>query len=386
MKQLPIIGKAAQRVRRGYPWVHRTELGKVPEGLESGEVVELVDAQRSVVGRAGWAVTSPIAARLLSLGGAGIDIANRVKAAHQRRLSLHGRDAFRVVHGEADGLPGVFVDRYGRGATVQSLSAWAEANEAEVAAAVATVCGVEVVVARNDGSGRDFEGLPRRSGVILGSGPTEVTYHEGKTAFVTDLLADAKTGGFLDQVDNHLRAAALAKPGGRALDTFSYHGGFALALAQVCGQVTAVEQDEKAVARLKANAAVNRITTVEVQTANAFDVLRAEAERKALYDVVVIDPPGLAKRDKGLEAARRAYHELNVRALKLLAPEGLLVSCSCSGKVSRDAFDEILRDAAFDARRSVQVLERRGPGIDHPALFGLPETEYLKAWFVRVAL
>jgi 23S rRNA (cytosine1962-C5)-methyltransferase len=217
--------------------------------------------------------------------------------------------------------------------------------------------------------------------VLRGEGPTTVRYHEGPTRFELDLLEDAKTGSFLDQVDNHLRAAELGR--GEALDTFSYHGGFALALARSCASVLAVEQDERAAERARANAAANAAGNVTVQTGNAFDVLRGFADAGRQFDVVVLDPPGLAKRKEGLSAARRAYHELNLRAFKLLRPEGLLVSCSCSGKLGRQAFEELVLGAAADARRQVQILERRGPGIDHPPLAGLPETEYLKAWFLR---
>ncbi|HZI03398.1 MAG TPA: RsmD family RNA methyltransferase, partial [Archangium sp.] len=173
---------------------------------------------------------------------------------------------------------------------------------------------------------------------------------------------------------------------GEGLDLFSYHGGFALALSRTCDSVLAVEQDPKASERARANAARNGRTNVTVENANAFDVLRRFSESGRRFDTVVVDPPGLAKRREGLATALRAYHELNLRALKCLRPEGLLVTCSCSGKLTREAFEEMVLSAAADAKRPVQILERRGAGLDHPVLGGLPETEYLKAFFVRVLL
>jgi len=299
----------------------------------------------------------------------------------QRRASLKGRDAYRWVHGEADGIPGLFVDRYGTGLTMQTLSEGADARKALFARLLLELAPADYLVARDDGSGRDFEGLPRERRLLHGSAPARVGFHEGKNRFEVDLVEDMKTGSFLDQVDNHLRAGELAR--GEALDLFSYHGGFALALAQSCCQVLAIEQDPTAAKRVAQNAARNGLTHVEAQEGNAFDVLRQFDERKRRFDTIVVDPPGLAKRKHGVETALRAYRELNLRALRCLAPEGLLVTCSCSGKVSREEFERTVLAAAQDAKRTVQVLERRGAGIDHPVLPSLVETEYLKVLFLR---
>jgi 23S rRNA (cytosine1962-C5)-methyltransferase len=236
-------------------------------------------------------------------------------------------------------------------------------------------------VCRDDASGRDFESLPREVKLLHGQGEARFSYHEGENLFEVDLLGDMKTGAFLDQVDNHVRAGELAR--GEGLDLFSYHGGFALALSRQCDSVLAVEQDAKAAERIRSNAARNGRTHVTVDNANAFDVLRRFADTGRRFDTVVVDPPGLAKRREGVATALRAYHELNLRALKCLRPEGLLVTCSCSGKVSREAFEEMVLSAAADAKRPVQILERRGAGLDHPVLGGLLESEYLKVFFVR---
>lgn len=389
MKEVTVSAKAAKTLRTGNPWCYRTEVERWPQSaLAPGEIVDVFDPQHNPIGQAFTASKSPLALRLLSrkLGATErLDdhfFRTRFLAAWKRRASLHHRDAFRVIHGESDQLPGLFVDKYAEALTLQTLSEGAHVRKEAWAQMLLEVTGCKVVVCRDDASGRDWEGLPREKKILAGDGSTLVRYHEGKNHFDVDLLTDSKTGSFLDQVDNHVRAGELGF--GEALDAFSYHGGFALALAARCSSVVAIEQDEAAAARAKANAESNGHRNVAVQHANAFDVLREFATQGRQFDTVIIDPPGLAKRKEGLQAARRAYHELNLRALKLLRPDGLLVTCSCSGKVSPAIFEEIVRGAIADAKRQVQIVERRGAGIDHPPLAALAETDYLKAWFLRV--
>jgi 23S rRNA (cytosine1962-C5)-methyltransferase len=379
--------KGAKSLRRGNPWLYRTELLEPPAGDTRGTVVSVVDLQGNPIGQAFYAQRSPLALRLLTRRPPAeepVDEAffrHRLEAALARRAPLKHRDGLRLVHGEADLLPGLFVDRYGAGLTVQTLSEGMDARKELLARMLVERTGATHVVCRDDASGRDFEGLKREVRLLHGQGEARFTYHEGENRFEVDLLGDMKTGAFLDQVDNHLRAGELAR--GEALDLFSYHGGFALALGRTCDTVLAVEQDAKAAERARENAARNGRSNVTVETGNAFDVLRRFAESGRRFDTVVLDPPGLAKRREGLATALRAYHELNLRALKCLKPEGLLVTCSCSGKLGREAFEEMVVSAAEDARRPVQILERRGAGLDHPVLAGLPETEYLKALYVR---
>jgi len=195
-----------------------------------------------------------------------------------------------------------------------------------------------------------------------------------------DLLADHKTGGYLDQRENHLRAGELAR--GDALDAFCYHGGFALQLARKAKTVLALDQDPAAVARTRENARRNGIENLEARAANAIEQLRALEREGRRFDVVVLDPPAFAKRREGLEGALRAYREINYRGVRLLAPGGLLVTCSCSGKVTPEIFGEVIEWAAREAKRPLQLLERRGAARDHPTLVGVPETDYLKAWFL----
>lgn len=380
--------KGAQRLRRHNPWCFRQEVLEPPADAEPGAIVRVVDPQKNPVGQAFWATRSPLALRLLTrdaperteVGEA--FFRRRLEDALGRRTSLSGRDAYRLVHGESDLLPGLFADRYGKGLVLQTLSEGADARKELFGRLLCELTGATHAACRDDASGRDFEGLPRETRVLRGEPPFTFEFHEGENRFEVDLLGDMKTGSFLDQVDNHLRAGELAR--GEALDCFSYHGGFALALSRSCRSVLAVEQDARAAARAAENARRNGRTNVEVQQANAFDVLHAFDREGRTFDTIVLDPPGLAKRREGLKAALRAYRELNLRAFKCLAPGGLLVTCSCSGKLTREAFEAMVLSAAEDARRMVQVLERRGAGLDHPVLATLPESEYLKALFLRV--
>ncbi|QSQ17342.1 class I SAM-dependent rRNA methyltransferase [Myxococcus landrumensis] len=379
--------KGAKSLRQGNPWLYRTELAAPPDVKGSGAVVLVVDSQGNPIGQALYARRSPLALRLLTRKGPAEEPINdaffrrRLEAALARRAMLSHRDGLRLVHGEADQLPGLFVDRYGSGLTLQTLSEGMDARKESLAKMLVELTGATHVVCRDDASGRDFEGLTRESRLLHGQGEARFTYHEGENRFDVDLLGDMKTGAFLDQVDNHLRAGELAR--GEALDLFSYHGGFALALSRHCTSVVAVEQDEKAAARAQENARVNGRDNVRVEHANAFDVLRRFDTEGQRFDTIVLDPPGLAKRREGLATALRAYHELNLRAFRCLKPNGLLVTCSCSGKLDRAGFEEMVLAAAMDAKRPVQILERRGAGLDHPVLGGLLETEYLKALYVR---
>ena len=390
-KALPTVRvslKGAKSLRRGNPWLYRTELAEPPSVKTAGAVVAVVDPQGNPIGQAFYAQRSPLALRLLTRRPPTeepVDDAffrRRLEAALARRAPLKHRDGLRLVHGEADLLPGLFVDRYGAGLSLQTLSEGMDARKELVARVLVELTGATHVVCRDDASGRDFEGLQRQVVMLHGTGEARFTYHEGENLFEVDLLGDMKTGAFLDQVDNHLRAGELAR--GEALDLFSYHGGFALPLGRTCTSVLAVELDPKAAERAQQNAARNGRANVTVEPGNAFDVLRRFADSGRRFDTVVLDPPGLAKRREGLATALRAYHELNLRAFKCLRPEGLLVTCSCSGKLSREAFEEMVLSAAEDAKRPVQILERRGAGLDHPVLGGLSETEYLKALYVRV--
>jgi 23S rRNA (cytosine1962-C5)-methyltransferase len=281
-----VTAKAARALRHLRPWCWRTDLLEPPAVDRDGAVVAVVDPAGHPVGQAFYARRSPLALRLLTRRGPDeerIDdrfFRTRLESAIRRRAVLGPREAMRLVHAESDLLPGLVVDRYRNALVLQSLSEGMDAREGLLASLLVELTGATRVVARDDGSGRDFEGLQREVRSLHGSGDAVVEFQEGENTFRVDLLHDMKTGGFLDQADNHLRAGQLGR--GRALDCFSYHGGFALALAPRCDEVVAVEQDETAAERIRQNAARNGRRNVRAETANAFDVLHAfdrEAER-----------------------------------------------------------------------------------------------------------
>ncbi|MFN7135654.1 MAG: class I SAM-dependent rRNA methyltransferase, partial [Myxococcales bacterium] len=305
--------KAARRLRAGYPWIYRQDVMSPPEA-PSGAVVRITDASGNFIGLGFWAVHSPLALRLLTRREEKVDASffrqRLADALERRKRQYPGDDAYRVVHGEADLLPGLFVDRYGSAVTVQVISEGMAAREAELVEALDGLLSPTHIALRNDTAARDFEGLPRTTALAKGASPALATFHEGENVFEIDLLADSKTGSFLDQKENHVRATAYAR--GRGLDTFGYHGGFALALARGCEHVLSVDQNEAATARAQANVARNGLKNVEVRTANAFDLLRQLEAADERFDVIVVDPPAFAKRKEGLGAAERAYKELNL--------------------------------------------------------------------------
>lgn len=375
--------RGAERLRTGLPWVYRQDIAR-PAEAEGGSIVRITDERGNLIGRGFWAAKSQVAVRLITRGDERCDAATLVRrvrqAVERRRRLFPTADAFRAVHGEADLVPGLFADVYGDGLAVQLLSEGAERHREVLLGALTDALAPRVVALRNDTSAREFEFL-ERSNVLVSGDDSRCRYHEGENAFEVDLMKERKTGAFLDQRENHLRAAEYAR--GDALDTFSYHGGFALALARRAKSVLAIDEDEEAVATARGNAQRNGLANVEVMAANAFDSLHEYDRTSRTFDTIVIDPPALAKRKEGVPAAMRAYRELNLRALRILRPGGVLVSCSCSAKVSPAMFEEMLLEAARDARRPVQILERRGAGRDHPGLLGVGETEYLKCFVLQ---
>jgi 23S rRNA (cytosine1962-C5)-methyltransferase len=392
-----VSARGAARIRAGHPWVFRQDVVRGPEAdaaTGGPSLVAVEDGRRKTLGVATWAAHARLALRMVQRGHGPAPrdllelVEQRLAAAERRRAALSlDRDAYRVAHAESDGLPGLIVDRYGDAVVMQTTSVAMNAARDALAARVRAQLGARIVVARDDGSTRDFEGLPRFAGVVAGAGDTRIVYRLGENRFESDLLTDGKTGGFLDQADNHLAVAALAPARARALDAFTYHGGFALALARRGGAVLATDEAEAAVARAAANARRNGLGSVEVRRANAFDLLRDLEARGETFDVVVLDPPALAKRGAGpaaLTAADRAYKELFLRGARLTRPGGLLVACSCSARVTRAHFDEIVAAALGDAGRVAQVVARGGAGADHPELVGVPETGHLKTWILRV--
>ena len=384
--QVRISRRGAERLQGGHLWIYRTDVEQAPATLEGGDVVALVDGRGRFLAKAFWSARSKIALRVVTREEEPVDeafLAARLSAAIALRARTFGEERFvRLVHGEADLLPGLVVDRYGDAAVMQTLIPATDRRKGLLADLLASALSLETVVERNDVRVRELEGLAQVKGVLRGAAPGPVEYREGEVRMRIDLLAGQKTGTFLDQRENHLRAGEYAR--GRCLDCFSYAGGFALQLARRAEAVTAVEMQSGAAALLRENAALNRADNLEIVEANAFDYLRDRSEEEPAFDLVVLDPPAFAKNKESLPAARRGYKEVNLRAIQVLRPGGMLVTASCSYHLSEEALEALVLDAANDAGRRVQLVERRGAGRDHPVLLGVPETRYLKCLFLRV--
>jgi 23S rRNA (cytosine1962-C5)-methyltransferase len=299
---------------------------------------------------------------------------------YRSRLGIDA-SAIRLVHGEADLLPSLVVDRYNEHLVIQALSQGMARRQQEIVGLLAGLTQARGILARNDPKVRDLEGLPREVGVVHGDVPETLIVREGRVEMDVDLRHGQKTGLFLDQTENHVAAASYAR--GRVLDAFSYQGGFGLAASARADEVIALDISEAAVARINAHAARNGISNLRASAVNVFDELRDLERAGERFDMIVLDPPAFAKNRASVPKALAGYKEINLRALKLLRAGGCLVTCSCSYNVDEAAFGSIVYEAAIDARADVVVVEKRMQSRDHPILMGVPETYYLKCFVLR---
>ena len=377
----------ARRARRRHPWIYRSDILVLPDALENGAIVRVVDPAGRMLGRATWSAESLISLRFVRWDDGPVDEAlwaARLEAALARRerAGMSG-PARRVVFGEADEWPGLVVDQYGDCLSVQTLTPGADRLAAEWTSLLAARLAPRAIVARNDVSVRRLEGLEPGIAVWHGEPPAPFAVTIGDRDFVVDLLHGQKTGAYLDQQENYRAAARWAEGAVRALDAFAGEGGFALHLAPVVDRVEAIESSEEGAARGRANAAAAGAGNVGWTVANAFDRLHALDAAGERFGAIVLDPPAFAKNKKSLPGARRGYKEINLRAIKCLEPGGVLVTCSCSYHLSREMLYEIVTESAADAGRTVELLEIRSQAPDHPILVNVPETEYLKCLVLR---
>jgi 23S rRNA (cytosine1962-C5)-methyltransferase len=375
--------KGQARVERGHPWVFRSDVLK-DGGASAGAVVRVVDARGKPLGFAFWSSRSEIRLRMIERGetlAEGFLLDRLERALRWRETVAAGAEAYRVVHGEGDGLPSLVVDRYGEYLAVQTLSQGTERAKAEIVAVLVDLLGPKGIVERNDPRVRALEGLEPAVSVLHGVVPDVVEVCEGDVRFRADLHKGQKTGLFLDQRENHLAARKYGR--GRVLDCFTYDGGFALQVARHSAEVTAVDLSAESLERVKANASLNELANVTTRDANVFDLLKDLDQRGERFDTVILDPPAFAKSKDAVEKASRGYKEINLRALKILRPGGCLVTCSCSYHVHEEDFEAILADAAVDARATVTIVEKRRQARDHPVVLGVPETLYLKCFVLR---
>jgi 23S rRNA (cytosine1962-C5)-methyltransferase len=388
MNEIRVNRKAAGRVASGHPWIFSSDVTDRGQA-QPGEAVKVVDPRGQSLGVAHYSSTSQITLRMLGKapgdeGSVREFYLQRLRAAEaHRRAVVRDSDAYRVVHGEGDLLPALIVDRYGDYLAMQTLDQGMDAAKDEIASCLGEIFAPRGIVARNDAAVRSKEDLPLETTVVAGEIPDSVTVRMNGLTLTADLLHGQKTGIFLDQRENYLAAAGYAH-GGKALDCFTSTGGFALQLAAKCDSVEAVDSSGPALERGRGNAAANGIANVDFREADVFDVLNGYNSARREFSMVVLDPPAFTKSRRNLEAATTAYKEINLRALRLLAPGGILVTCSCSHHLSESAFLELIAQASLDSKRTLRVLERRTQSQDHPILLTVPETLYLKCLVLEV--
>ncbi len=373
-------------LQRRHPWVYASAVAHIEGSVASGATVAVHAADGSFLAWAAYSSISAIQARAWSYQ---LDhrpdaemIAGRVKAAVKRRLHLRERtSAVRLIFGEADQLPGLVVDRYGDQLVVQFFSSGSEFWRDTIVDALVDATGCSRVYERSDAAAREREGLPSREGPILGPVPAEpIEIVEDGVRFAVDIVGGHKTGFYVDQRDNRARVASLSK-GRRVLNCFCYTGGFTLAaLANGAVSALSIDSSEPALQQARANQRLNQIDGdhSEWRNANVFEALKSLGTEGRQFDLIVLDPPKFAPSAHHLDRAARAYKEINMKALKLLAPGGILLSFSCSGAVSVDLFQKIVAGAIIDAGVDMQLIERLSAGVDHPMLMTHPEGEYLK--------
>ena len=403
-----VAPRGAERLAQGHVWVYRSDLLSA-DGIAPGSLVRVADHRGKPLGTALYSSSSQIAIRMLSKevpakgaspktasskDATATDSANlpallrqRIAAAIAYREPLvRDTDAYRLVFSEADSLPGLIVDRYNDILSVQILTQAMDAGPVREAILTELTARLHPgsIIERVDPRVRELETLPPREAGLLQGQKTSTTFTMNGIKFAFDALAGQKTGAFLDQRENYAAAAQYAH--GEALDVFCYQGGFALHLAPRCSQVTGVDSSRPALEVADQNAALN-LSLLGSKRLNGSRPMPSTCSRTTLpprpqeprrYDTIVLDPPAFAKSKRDLEAAMRGYKELNLRALKMLRPGGILVTCSCSYHVSQSNFLEMLGSAAVDAHRTLRLLEVRTQSKDHPILLNVPETSYLK--------
>jgi 23S rRNA (cytosine1962-C5)-methyltransferase len=381
-------------LRHRHPWLFSGAIDAVQGEPASGDTVTVVAADGTILARAAYSPSSQIRARVWSFDpripiDAGF-FRQRIDRAVAARAAMQDdrHTGCRLVHAESDGLPGVVADRYGEVVVLQLSSAGAERWRDAIVDALAAVPGVSCVFERSDAEVRKLEGLEPTIGVMRGDLPAPVTFREDGLAYRVDVAAGQKTGFYLDQRDNRRAVRALAV-GREMLDMFCYSGGFTLAaLAGGAARVTSLDSSGPALAEARANLAANPELDgqrAEWLEADAFATLRKFRDAARSFDLIVLDPPKFAPTAAHAERASRAYKDINLWALKLLRPGGLLATFSCSHGIDAELFRKIVAGAALDAGADAAIVGRFGPSADHPVALAFPEGEYLKGLLIRKA-
>ena len=383
LPEVRVSRKGAARFDDGHPWIFRSDVTAIAKA-SPGDVVRVIDHRGKMLGLAHYSAASQIVLRRLTRAGEIFDIAERIAAAQLfREQVVTDSTAYRLVYAEADFLPGLIIDRYHDCFSVQALDQGMDRALPAIKAALQEQFQPRAIVARNDAAVRTLEELSREIRLLSGELDAPVPLMMNGFRLEADLLHGQKTGVFLDQRENYLAAAAYGH--GKALDCFTCTGGFALHLARTCDHVEAVDSSAAALATARINAQANGVENISFREADAFELLSSYANAHRTFDTIVLDPPAFAKSRSQLDGATRGYKDINLRALKLLQPGGILVTNSCSHHMSEGMLLSILAEASLDAGRSLRVLERRTQAHDHPILLTVPETHYLKCLILQVA-
>ncbi len=381
-----VSSKGARRWEQGHPWIYKSDVATAP--APTAGAVRVHDQRGKPIGVALWSPLSEISLRRISSDpDATLDATwwrDRLAAAFVRRAGLDDvANAYRLVHGEGDGIPSLVVDRYADILVVQLMSAGLETFRTEIVSALVDLLAPAGILARNDVSLRVKEGLPTDVELLHGTVPDEIEVVEHGVRYLAAPRKGQKTGAFLDQRENRALAGRVAS--GHALDCFSYHGSFALHLAQRADHVTALDASAHALTRAEENFRRNGLTNGEFVVGNAFEFLKHQERERQRYDTIVLDPPAFAKSRASLPSAMRGYKEVNLRAMRLLAPGGRLFTASCSFHLTKPLFLEMLRDAAADSGRRIILREIVGQPVDHPEVLTIPETGYIKGALLEAA-
>ncbi len=376
-----------KRVLDGHPWVFRSDIKKTDAEAQPGSVVKVYAGNGRYLGQAFYNPQSQITLRFLTHGKEAVDgafIRNRVFRAVDYRRLFADLKSCRLVFSESDGLPGLIVDAFGDVLCVQFLCLGIDRFREDVLDALTEALHPAAIYERSDAPVRELEGLNQTAGLLRGRMPERVEILENGVRFLVDVKEGQKTGYFLDQKENRAAIAPFVR-GKEVLDCFTHTGAFALHAAHFGAKaVTAVDISKFACECARKNAELNGFTQIEFVTANAFDYLKEKSLSGPCFDVVILDPPAFTKSRATVDAAARGYKEINLRGMKLVRPGGYLVTCSCSQHMSPEAFLNVVKDAAKDARVSLMQVEYRTQGRDHPILPAAPETQYLKCGIFRI--
>ena len=372
-----------KNIRRGYLWVYAGDVLSEPENTDP-VFVHMLDRAGNGLGFAFYSRSSQIRLRVFSREGEPPTpelLRMRLAASVARRGVFEENAARRLIFGESDLLPGVVADLYGDILALQTLSRGADAIKPRIVEILREIVKPAGILERNDVRARLFEGLDDKRGVLWGRVPDEVEIMENGVRFIVDPLNGQKTGFFLDQRENRAVSEKIAH--GKTLDCFTNSGGFALHFARRASTVLAVDISDDAIRQAERNRQINGLDNVDFHQANVFDFLRELERAGENFDTICLDPPAFAKNRKAAAGARNGYKEINLRALRLLRPEGILITSSCSYHMPEADFLSLIKEAAVDCRRYIQIMERRGQADDHPALAAMPETCYLKCFIIR---